>query len=143
MRATEVLLAGEWADATQSVTLDYDRRYRRRLRFTTDQATEILLDLPEAVHIHGGDALRLEDGTLVEVRAASEVLLEITAPTPDALIRLAWHLGNRHLGVQFEAGALRILDDYVIAAMVEQLGGTARKITEPFDPEGGAYHSHG
>jgi len=60
------------------------------LRFVTDEGTEILLNLPEAVHIRGGDALALEDGSLVEVRAADEALLEVTAPTPDALIRFAF-----------------------------------------------------
>lgn len=143
MRAVSILPAGQWGAATQSVTLDYDRRYRRRLRFVTDQGAEILLDLPEAIHIRGGDALLLDDGTCVEVRAADEALLEITAPSADALIRLAWHLGNRHLSVQFLPGCLRILDDHVIADMVRQLGGTAAQKTAPFDPEGGAYHSHG
>jgi urease accessory protein len=85
----------------------------------------------------------LEDGSNVEVRAADEALLEITATLADALIRLAWHLGNRHLSVQFFPGKLRILDDHVIAGMVRQLGGTAVQISAPFDPEGGAYHSHG
>jgi urease accessory protein len=143
IRALTILPAGSWATATHSVTLDYDRRYRRRLRFVSDQGAEILLDLPEAIHIRGGDALALEDGTYAEIRAADEALLEITAPSADALIRLAWHLGNRHLSVQFLEGRLRILDDHVIANMVHQLGGTAVQITAPFDPEGGAYHSHG
>jgi urease accessory protein len=143
IRALTILPAGSWNIAIHSVTLDYDRRYRRRLRFTTDQGMEILLDLPEAIHIRGGDALALEDGSIVEIRAADEALLEITAASPDALIRLAWHLGNRHLSVQFLPGTLRILDDHVIAGMIQKLGGTAQKITAPFDPEGGAYHSHG
>jgi urease accessory protein len=143
MRATAIISAGLWQNAAHSVTLDYDRRYRRRLRFVSDQGAEILLDLPEAIHIRGGDALALENGTYVEVRAADEALLEITAATPDALIRLAWHLGNRHLSVQFLPGKLRILDDHVIADMVRKLGGTAVPVTAPFDPEGGAYHSHG
>lgn len=143
MRALGIIPAGAWTRAAQSVTLDYDRRFRRRLRFVSDQGAEILLDLPEAQHIRGGDALVLEDGALVEVRAADEALLEVTAPTPDALIRLAWHLGNRHLGVQFLPGALRILADHVIAAMVRGLGGEAVPVSGPFDPESGAYHSHG
>jgi urease accessory protein len=143
MRAISILPAGQWSAATHSVTLDYDRRYRRRLRFVSDQGAEILLDLPEAIHIRGGDALALEDGTCVEVRAADEALLEITAPSADALIRLAWHLGNRHLSVQFLPGKLRILDDHVIAGMVRQLGGTTVPVAAPFDPEGGAYHGHG
>ncbi len=140
-RAQKILRAGEWpGEAAQTVTLDFDRRFRRRLRFCTDQGAEILLDLPEAIHIRDGDALTLEDGSLVAVHAAAEQLLEISAPSPDLLIRLAWHLGNRHLSAQFLPGALRILDDHVIAEMVRGLGGTAAPITAPFDPEPGAYH---
>ncbi|HTJ90072.1 MAG TPA: urease accessory protein UreE [Acidocella sp.] len=140
-RAQNILRAGEWSgEATQSVTLDFDRRYRRRLRFSSDQGAEILLDLPEAIHIRDGDALLLEDGSLVAVHAAAEQLLEISAPSPDLLIRLAWHLGNRHLSAQFLPGALRILYDHVIADMVRGLGGMAAPITAPLDPEPGAYH---
>ena len=140
-RAQKILRAGDWSGAAAlSVTLDFDRRYRRRLRFLADQGTEILLDLPEAIHIRDGDALLLEDGSLVVVHAAAEQLLEISAPSPDLLIRLAWHLGNRHLSAQFLPGALRILNDHVIAEMVRGLGGTATPITAPFDPEPGAYH---
>jgi urease accessory protein len=140
-RAQQILRAGDWSlKAAQSVTLDFDRRYRRRLRFCSDQNEEILLDLPEAIHIRDGDALALEDGSLVEVHAAPENLLEISASSSDLLIRLAWHLGNRHLSVQFLPGALRILDDHVIAEMVRGLGGVAEQKTAPFDPEPGAYH---
>ncbi|HQT47461.1 MAG TPA: urease accessory protein UreE [Acidocella sp.] len=144
IRAVEILRAGEWQTgaATEAVTLDFDHRFRRRLRFTTVQGTEILLDLPQAVHIRDGDALLLEDGRSVGVRAAEENLLEVTAENADWLARLAWHLGNRHLSVQFSPGRLRILDDHVIAEMVTQLGGCVQKIAAPFDPESGAYH-HG
>lgn len=143
IEAKHIIPAGAWSGPARRVTLDYDQRFRRRLRFVTEEGTEILLNLPEALHIRGGDALALEDGSLVEVRAADEALLEVTAPTPDALIRLAWHLGNRHLSVQFFPGRLRILADHVIADMVRKLGGEAVPVTAPFDPEGGAYHHYG
>jgi urease accessory protein UreE len=42
--------------------------------------------------------------------------------------------------VQFLPGALRILDDHVIGKMIILLGGSARSIMAPFDPEPGAYH---
>jgi urease accessory protein len=141
LKATAIARAGEWQTAAGEITLDYDRRHRRRLRFTTAE-TEILLDLREAIHIRDGDALALEDGSFIAVHAAPEDLLEVHAENPDALARLAWHLGNRHLAVQFLPGALRLLDDHVIAAMIPTLGGTVTKISAPFDPESGAY-AHG
>lgn len=143
-RATKILAAGSWAPAgvSDEITLDYDRRHRRRLRFVTASGGEILLDLAEAVHIRDGDAMVLEDGTCIAVRAAPEKLLEITARDADSLARLAWHLGNRHLSVQFLPGRLRVLHDHVIAEMISCLGGEVTEISAPFDPESGAYHQH-
>ncbi len=144
LRAASVLRAGEWDETKTSgeVAFDYDRRYRRRMRFTTQTGQEVLLDLPEAVHVRDGDAYALEDGNFIRVRALPEALLEVAAPDADTLARLAWHLGNRHLAVQFLPGHLRLLDDHVIAAMIAPLGGTVAQLTAPFDPESGAYH-HG
>jgi len=135
----EVARAGEWAGAAQNIVLDYDRRHRRRMRFVTVEGSEILLDLAEAVHIRDGDAMVLEDGSYVAVRAADEDLLEVRAGSADDLVRLAWHLGNRHLAVQFLPGRLLILYDHVIADMIIGLGGTAERVVQKFDPESGAY----
>ena len=142
IRALGIRRAGFWHDAAEAITLDYDRRHRRRLRLVRAAGGDIMLDLPAAVHIRDGDALVLETGGLVEVHAAAEALLEIGAPDAATLTRIAWHLGNRHLAVQFLPGRLRILHDHVIAGMVAQLGGTAERSTAPFDPEPGAY-AHG
>ncbi len=138
IRATSISRAGEWQNAVDEITLDYDHRHRRRLRLQTNHS-EVLLDLTEAIHIRDGDALALEDGSYIAVHAAPESLLEIRCDDADTLARLAWHLGNRHLSVQFLPGALRILYDHVIAAMIRGLGGTAAQINAPFDPESGAY----
>ena len=71
----------------------------------------------------------------------------IAADSPGDLLRIAWHLGNRHLPLQALEGRLRIRADHVIAAMVEGLGGRVTWLAAPFDPEIGAYagaaHSHG
>ena len=61
-------------------------------------------------------------------------------------LRLAWHLGNRHLPTQLLGDRLRIRRDHVIAEMAAGLGAEVREIEAPFDPEGGAYgtgHGHG
>jgi urease accessory protein len=131
------------AEASDRVTLEFDSRYRRRFRLFTDNHQDILLDLDECAHMRDGDAILLSDGSLVMVRARPEDLLEITAPDLNLLIRIAWHLGNRHLPVQFSDDALLIHADPVIAEMVRGLGGNVRALKSGFDPEGGAYAAHG
>jgi urease accessory protein len=126
-----------------SVRLDHDLRTRRRMVFTTMSGAPILLDLQRPARLRDGDGLQLEDGAIVRVDAAAEALIEIGAPSVAALVRIAWHLGNRHLPTQLlpgpDGGRLRIRQDHVIAEMVEGLGGVCELLMAPFDPEGGAY----
>jgi urease accessory protein len=147
IRATQLRAQHRWTQApADTVVLDFDDRHRRRMAMTGTRGLEFLLDLENAVALRGGDALVLDDGRLVEVVAAPEPLLEIRGNDPHHLVRLAWHLGNRHLPTQIMAKGLRIRRDHVIEAMVKGLGARVVEIEAPFDPEGGAYagggHAH-
>ena len=140
IRAGAIRARGTWdGDVRDAVVLGFDDRHRRRLVMCGVRGTAFLLDLPEAIALRGGDALLLDDGALIEVVAAPEPLVEISAPDASRMVRIAWHLGNRHLPVQIAGKRLRIRKDHVIEAMVEGLGGQLRAIQAPFDPEGGAY----
>jgi len=145
MRAIEVLPATSWAkeSAIDRVCLTFDERNRRRLRYVAQGGTEFVLDLPRATVMRDGDGLRLENGQMVEVEAAPESLVEVTAPDEQTLLRLAWHIGNRHLPAQLEASRILIRDDHVIVQMLEGLGATVRHLEASFNPESGAYASHG
>jgi urease accessory protein len=147
IRAMQVRGQYRWSEPpADAVVLDFDDRHRRRMVMTGTRGLEFLLDLESAVALRGGDALVLEDGRLVEVVAAPEPLAEIRGSDPQHLVRLAWHLGNRHLPTQVTARGLRIRRDHVIEAMVKGLGARIIEIEAPFDPEGGAYadggHAH-
>lgn len=147
LRATKVIAAGDWkGEAADTVVLEFDDRHRRRVTMEGVGGTSFLLDLIEAVALRTGDGIALEDGRIVEVVGAPERLTEIKPKDAEHALRLAWHLGNRHLPVQIGAGKLRIRHDHVIEDMVKGLGGEVRAIEAPFDPEGGAYlqatHKH-
>ena len=66
-------------------------------------------------------------------------MLDIHAHDAAGLVRIDWHLGNRHLPVQLLGDHIRIRADHVIAEMVRGLGGHVREMLAPFDPEAGAY----
>ena len=147
IRATQIRGQHRWTDApADTVVLDFDDRHRRRMAMAGTRGLEFLLDLENAVALRGGDALVLDDGRLIEVVAAPEPLLEIRGIDPQHLVRLGWHLGNRHLPTQIMPKGLRIRRDHVIEAMVRGLGARVVEIEAPFDPEGGAYaqaaHDH-
>jgi urease accessory protein len=140
---TDILPAGGWSGhAVDMVVLDYDGRHRRRIVLTGVSGARYLLDLPEATHLKDGDGLLLAAGGVIQVVAKAEPLLEVTAHTPADLLRLAWHIGNRHLAAQVFADRILIRRDHVIAHMLEHQGAHVREIEAPFDPEGGAYQEH-
>lgn len=146
MRAQEILHAGDWDAALEidRVLIDFDRRHRRRIQLTTVKGGSVLLDLPHAVRLRDGDGL-VVDGGIVRVVAQAEAIAEIHAHDDATLVRIAWHLGNRHLPVQLIRDRIRIRADHVIEEMVELIGGHVDRIEAPFDPEAGAYaggHSH-
>lgn len=144
MRAQSVMQSGSW-DRTREIgqiLADADARYRRRMRFTTTQGLDFLLDLARPRRLADGDGLLLEDGHVVRVIAEPEALFEITAFDDHALTRIAWHLGNRHIPVQFLRHALRVRREATVAELIERLGGDTQEIAAAFDPEPGAY-AHG
>ena len=151
MRAIFVKGAATWSgQPADCVVLDYDDRHQRRVSMQGEKGLLFLLDLPHVAELHGGDALVLEDGRLIEVIAASEPLLEIRCTDALQTARIAWHLGNRHVPTQVLATALRVRRDHVIAEMASHLGADVIEIQAPFDPDRGAYtnrhqesHHHG
>ena len=143
MRAISIKAAATWSgEPADCVVLDYDERHRRRVSMRGKKGLPFLLDLSHPAGLHGGDALVLEDGRLIEVVAAPEPLLEIRCADALQTARMAWHLGNRHVPAQLLATALRVRRDHVIAEMAVKLGADVIEIEAPFDPERGAYAHH-
>ncbi|MBP0614260.1 urease accessory protein UreE [Jiella mangrovi] len=139
---TSVLRRGAWSDEADTITLDETSRHRRRMAMVSDGGIAFLLDLSEATLLRDGDAILLDNGQRILVKAKPEPLYEIRGRDTAHLVALAWQLGNRHLAAQIFEDRLVIRQDPVIRSMVEGLGGDVREIEAAFDPEGGAYHSH-
>ena len=128
--------SGQWPRlATGRVVLGYEDRFLRRKRLVMASGDAFLVDLAETTNLLAGDAFELDDGRLVEIAAAEEPVLVIKGD----LVRLAWHIGNRHTPCQIEADRLVIRADHVLADMLRGLGATVTETQGPFTPEGGAY----
>ena len=125
--------------SSDSVTLNYDNRYRRRIAMKTDGGKDFLLDLAKTTELRSGDLIELEDGRFIEVKAASEKLMKATSNEPLLILKAAWHIGNRHLSCEIQMDNLILRFDHVILHMLENLGLTLEVINQPFNPEGGAY----
>ncbi|MBI2241050.1 MAG: urease accessory protein UreE [Magnetospirillum gryphiswaldense] len=138
--------AGTWPgdQVIGTVTLAAADRHRRRVALSDDTGNGFLLDLPRAVQMKDGDGLELADGGFVRVTAADEEVIDISCRTEAELARIAWHIGNRHVPVQFLTNrALRVGMDHVLLTMLEGQGVQVWRRRAPFQPEPGAYDPHG
>lgn len=143
IRATSVVRrpAVREEKVADEITLDHQARHRRRIAMTADGGLAFLLDLEKAAILADGDAVKLEDGRLVRIKAAPEHLVEVTTANPLRLMKVAWHLGNRHVPTEITESALYFAEDHVLLEMVRGLGAGVERVERPFRPEKGAYEA--
>jgi urease accessory protein len=122
--------------------LDHRQRRLHDATLTTVAGAEIAVALDKEMALKDGDALKLEDGRLVAVKAAPEKLLEIRSDNPLRLLKAAWLLGNEHHPVELTADALFTLEDHELEEAVRGLGVTMGAVERPFEPERFAGHHH-
>jgi urease accessory protein len=129
--------------------LDHEARQGRHAALKAHGGLEFRLDLDKAAVLNDGDAVKLEDGRLVQVKAAPQKLLEIHAENPLRLVRLAWHLGERHVAAELQADVIYVEDDPNVAELARGQGCRVGAITRPFQPERSEeacahdHHGHG
>lgn len=125
------------------VTLPYESRQKSRLLTNTDSGAQIGLFLPRGQVLRKGYVLTGPDHYRVRVDAAPESLSVVRTDDTLQFARACYHLGNRHVALQILPGELRFLSDHVLDHMLEGLGLAVIHEVLPFEPEQGAYHSHG
>lgn len=135
-----------------TVSLDHAARHAMQHSLTAEGGLSLTLALQKNSGLEDGDALRLEDGRLVAVRAAAEALLEVRAENPARLLRLAWQLGGNHVSAEIGADVLYVAEDAAVAELVRGQGCTATPVSRAFRPErmahdhsqcGHDHHDHG
>lgn len=140
-------LASVLIKRAHTVELDWDVRQKSRFDCTDSAGRQLGVFLPRGVVVRGGDVLVAEDGSLVRVIASSQPVLRITHCTAHGssfdLIRAAYHLGNRHVPIELKPDHLKIEPDHVLAEMLRAMHLIVTQVNESFEPENGAYSSHG
>jgi urease accessory protein len=129
------------------IELDWDIRQKSRFDAIDSQGRTLGVFLPRGTSVRGGDVLVAEDGSMIRVIAAPQAVLRITAceahGSPFDLTRAAYHLGNRHVPIELKRDHLKIEPDHVLAAMLRAMHLIVHEVSEPFEPEGGAYSAGG
>ena len=136
MISEEILVNPENKKIKDTITLTYDQRFIRRKKLISDNNFGFLVNLSETVSLKKNDGFLLDNGSIILIKSAEEELLEITS---NNLMKITWHIGNRHIPCQIENERLLIQVDKVIENLIIKLGGHVKKVKEEFNPEGGAY----
>lgn len=146
LRATSVLrkAAVRAERVVDTLSLGYQDRNGNGVAVTAAGGLEFAIDLDKPAMLNDGDALKLEDGRLVQVKAAPESLLEVRAENPLRLVRLAWHLGGHHVPAEMTADALYVPSHPALAELVRGQGCSMAEVERPFQPEQEVHHhAHG
>ena len=133
-------------DAVYSTaTLPLEQRVKSRLKIVLDNGEPAGLFLQRGKTLRHGDRLCADSGEIVEIRAAEESVSTLYLDDPLQMARACYHLGNRHVPLQIDAGFIRYQHDHVLDDMLATMGMQVVTEQAAFEPEAGAYggHHHG
>lgn len=133
------------SNKVQELVLTFKQREKSRLKVCLANEEEIGIFLPRGTVLKEGDLIASDAGDCLKIVAAPEKVSTVTSDDSHLLLRIAYHLGNRHVPLQVEPTWLRYAHDHVLDDMVRLLGGHVVVDEQPLQPESGAYgggHSH-
>lgn len=125
-----------------TLKLTSEDRKRSRYRWEIEKGEILTLRLPRGTILRDKDFLSTENGEIVQIIAKPEPVLTLTSDDSLELIRVAYHLGNRHVSLEIHPNYLRLAPDSVLKTMIERFKLTLIEEIAPFQPEIGAYHPH-
>ena len=146
MKISNKLIVFDWVKSkrvkgtTLHLTLCADQRKILRGRKVSDCKRELILNLPREGKINDGDIFRTnQENIFIHVIAKKEKLFQIHTCSPKDMLRVSYHLGNRHIEMEINDNYLFIKEDYVIKNLLEKLGAEIKLVNKKFFPENGAF----
>ena len=124
-----------------TLTLSSSQRRILRGKRKSDCNKEIHLQLPRVGKLSDGDILLTNHKNLfVKILAQKESLIEISSKSNLELIKVAYHLGNRHVEIEIYENILLTKSDYIIENLLKNFEVIFIKVKKKFFPEIGAFH---
>jgi urease accessory protein len=142
MRATTIIRhqAVNASFVLDTAHLTYADRQMLEGKITTEKGRIVNYTLDKKTLLNHGDALKLEDGQLILIKAAPEHLVRIEAENPTRLLRAALHMGDHHIATEIAPDALYIQPDAHAEDTLRGLGCRLTHVNQAFTPE--AVHDH-
>ena len=123
-----------------NLTLCSDQRKILRGRKVSDCNKELILQLPREGKINDGDIfITNQENIFIHVIAKKEKLFQISTNKSIDMLKVTYHLGNRHIAMEINDNYVFIKEDYVMRILLEKLGAEIKLIHKKFFPEDGAF----
>lgn len=129
----------------ERVWLTYGQRHRNRLVLMLPDGVTAAIVLPRGQFLRAGDVLVSVEGRALRIEAAKQTLMKAGAGSSLGLMRMVYHLANRHVRAMLGEDFICFEPDPVLGDLVRQLGGSVELVESVFEPEAGAYsagHRH-
>jgi urease accessory protein len=130
-----------FGEVVDTLLLKFDDRRKQQGFVFGGKGTCIEFDFPAPPRLRTDDLLVLDDGTLAEVVADIEPVIEVRAKNFAAVARLVLALGNRHVPVQVLASRIRLQKRPEIETLVAEQGLEGIEMAAVFEPDDGP-HGH-
>ncbi|MBM3606830.1 MAG: urease accessory protein UreE [Alphaproteobacteria bacterium] len=133
---------GAWsAAASDTIVLDHRQRAERNVPLTGVNGTQFEIALPADAALRGGDALVMDDGKLIEIVAAPELLAEARHADARIFARLAYHIGRSGLATEIQPKRIRFARNAALEETLKTLGAKVLHIEAPLEPDTGAFEA--
>ena len=146
MKISNKLIVFDWVKSkrvkgtTLHLTLCSDQRKILRGRKVSDCNTELILQLPREGKINDGDIFRTnQENIFIHVIAKKEKLFQISTGKSIDMLKVSYHLGNRHIAMEINDNYVFIKEDYIMRNLLKNLGAEIKLVHKKFFPEDGAF----
>ena len=124
-----------------NLTLCSEQRKILRGRKFSDCNKELFLQLPREGIIKDGDIFRTnQENIFICVKARIENLFQIYTSSKLNMLKLTYHLGNRHVRMEINDNYLFVKEDHVIKNLLENFDAEIKLVNKKFFPEIGAFY---
>ena len=123
------------------LTLNSDQRRILRGKRLSDCNQKLHLQLPREGNLNDGDVLITNHKDIfIRIVAKKENLIKIFTKSNLELIKVAYHLGNRHVDVELYENVIFTKNDYIIKELLKNFEVKFIKVEKKFFPDIGAFH---
>lgn len=124
------------------ITLSSNIRLKNRIKIILNNGKKAYILLRKRNFIFHGDILSDDqEKEIIKIIAAKEKISSIYSDNILSLLKVCYHLGNRHVSLQIKKNKISYITDYILDDLIKKMGLKISHELSIFEPERGAYEN--